>query len=87
MVRASERDGVAAGPAALLEKALALMATTQPDPVDQAEVKFHLAEALPAPERARARLLASEARQVFVSNGVRSARDVPTVDAWLAANP
>ncbi len=73
--------------AAALEKALALMATTQPDPVDQAEVKSHLAEALPASARTRARLLASEARQVFVGNGVRSARELAKVDAWLAANP
>jgi tetratricopeptide (TPR) repeat protein len=73
--------------AAALEKALALMATTQPDPIDRAEVQLNLARALPPSERTRARTLASEARAEFLRNGVRAARYVPEVDAWLAANP
>jgi len=70
-----------------LEKALALMATTQPDPIDQAEVRFYLATALPATERARARSLATQARVDFAAAGVRAAHHVVEVDEWLAAHP
>jgi tetratricopeptide (TPR) repeat protein len=72
---------------AALEKALALMATTQPDPIDHAEVRFYLASALPAGELVRARSLATQARADFAAAGVRAAHHVREVDAWLAAHP
>ena len=80
-------EGDPTSAAASLEKALALMATTQPDPIDQAEVRFYLATALPATERARARSLATQARVDFAAAGVRAAHHVVEVDEWLAAHP
>jgi tetratricopeptide (TPR) repeat protein len=81
---AEDRAGDAVG---VLEKALALMTTTRPDPIDEGEVRFALARALPAGELARARSLATQARAAFAEAGVRAQHHVVEVDAWLTAHP
>ena len=85
--RVALAEGKSAEAVVALEKALALMGTTQPDPVDQAEARFYLARALPEGQRARARSLATQARADFAGAGIVGQRAVPEVEQWLAAHP
>ncbi|HSO35514.1 MAG TPA: tetratricopeptide repeat protein, partial [Labilithrix sp.] len=70
----------------LAERALALSRITQLDPLARARVELALARALPPEERARARDLATDARQVAAGDE-RGAKLVARADAWLAPVP
>jgi tetratricopeptide (TPR) repeat protein len=81
-------EGKPAAAAAALERALALMAASTPDPVDAAEVRAALARARwDTGDRAGARALAEAARAGFVEGGATARRQLAALEAWLAAHP
>ena len=67
----------------LLERALAIRTRAGVEPVDMGELRFALARALVAKDRARALELARTARGDLVE--LRAADEVARVDAWLLA--
>ena len=75
-------DAIAAG-----RRALAIASSSNSDPLEQAQVRFVLAQALwaDAARRREARALATEAARQSRQTGERGAAVTSTVDAWLAA--
>ncbi|MCA9686136.1 MAG: tetratricopeptide repeat protein, partial [Myxococcales bacterium] len=70
-----------------LERALVIRTGTAVEPTDLAETRFALARALAAGEGdpARARELATLARDAYAADGDKSKATQAEVDAWLAA--
>ena len=75
----------------LLERAYAVHARAPRDPLDQAWASFLLARALAEqrshPDRARAALLAREARSLMEGLGSRARLELREVTAWQSRNP
>jgi tetratricopeptide (TPR) repeat protein/predicted Ser/Thr protein kinase len=69
-----------------LERALALLAPRHEDPGAAAEVRFALGRALwqAGKERERARLLATQARDAWMTAGAQQRKNLDAVQAWLA---
>jgi tetratricopeptide (TPR) repeat protein len=86
VARALVRTGGADRAIPLLERALAVQEKRTVRPVENAETRFALAEALVARggDRARARLLASEARAAYAAAGAAGRKELARIDTWLA---
>jgi tetratricopeptide (TPR) repeat protein len=73
---------------AMLERALAIRLAHPGDPTELQETRFALARALweTGSDRGRARELAAQARAGYVQASAEGQKELPTVDAWLAAH-
>ncbi len=84
----AQGDAAAAKP--LAEHALALRTDAQIDPVELAQTRWALARALfeveAGRDRVRARVLATQAREVFATAPPSPDHELAAVDAWLAAH-
>jgi tetratricopeptide (TPR) repeat protein len=61
-----------------------LVAKVENDPLQLADVRFAIAQSLPASERARAHKLAEKARDAYTDGGVKAQDRLAKVQAWLA---